>query len=148
MANHYSNFFDPLLDTLEGKYQFQVFRKTKAGSGYFFDTRHDQYVKYEIRLAQGKLARVALNFDNKDRKRNIELVEELRQTREEIEGEIGCSLNWDQQKETRRRRIEITRPGSIDDDADTLAEIQDWMVENLLKFRQVFAPHLKELASQ
>ena len=39
----------------------------------------------------------------------------------------------------------VVRPGSIDDDQETLEEIQEWMVERLLKFKEVFAPRLAEL---
>ena len=41
-------------------------------------------------------------------------------------------------------RVAIVRPGSIEDD-DTLEAVRDWMVENLLKFKQVFGPRLAEL---
>ena len=42
-------------------------------------------------------------------------------------------------------QLAVVRPGSIDDDEETLAEIRAWMVERLLKFKQVFGPRLDEL---
>ena len=41
--------------------------------------------------------------------------------------------------------IAAYRPGSIDDGEEALAEIRAWMVEQLLKFKQVFGPRLDEL---
>ncbi len=112
------------------------------------------------RLAQGNKARVALHIDSPNREQNIQLVEHLLQRCENIESALG-PLNWEQEKDTRRRRIEITTPGSIDDDDHTLTgggcsscpspahtEIRDWMVDNLLNFKRVFAPHLKDPVGQ
>ena len=45
-------------------------------------------------------------------------------------------------------RISLFRAGGMDDGNGTLAEIRGWMVDNLLKFKQVFGPHLNELAGQ
>ena len=44
-------------------------------------------------------------------------------------------------------RIAAYMQGSIDDDEEILSGIRDWMVANLLRFKEVFDPHLKrELA--
>ena len=143
-ANRYNEFFRPILETLIEKHQFAVDRKTEANSGHHFSSNRGRWIQYEARLAQGNQARVALHIDSLDCDRNIQLVEDLLQRREEIESALG-PLNWAQERNTRRRRIEITRPGSIDDDADALDEIREWMVENLINFKRVFDPYLKEL---
>jgi hypothetical protein len=48
-------------------------------------------------------------------------------------------------KERRSCAIQITRPGNIGVAPEELEEIQDWMVERLLKFKKVFGPRLAEL---
>ena len=144
-ADRYNEFFHPIVDTLFNKHQFTVDRKTKASSGRHFASGYGSHIQYEARLAQGNKARVALHIDSKICEWNKQLVKDMLQHREKIESALG-PLDWEQEKETKRRRIKITIPGSIDEDADTLAEIQDWMSENLLKFRRVFDPYLKELA--
>ena len=48
---------------------------------------------------------------------------------------------WDR----RACRISVVRDGSIGDAPETLEELQDWMVEQLLAFKRVFTPHLAEL---
>ncbi len=50
--------------------------------------------------------------------------------------------------ERKASRISIVRQGSIDDDDETLQAIRDWMVANLLKFKQVFGPRLDDLIEQ
>ena len=37
------------------------------------------------------------------------------------------------------------RPGSIDDNEETLEEIREWMIDRLIAFERVFGPILTEL---
>ncbi len=146
-ADRYNEFFDPIVDTLLDKHQIRVYRKTKASSGRLFESGYGNRIQYEIRLAEGNKARVALFVDSSSREWNIQLVDHLVQRREKIESALG-PLGWEQEKSTKRRRIEITKPGSIYDDDHTLTEIREWMVYNLLNFKRVFDPHLKDLLGQ
>ena len=50
--------------------------------------------------------------------------------------------------ERKASRISVVRHGTIDDDDETLQAIRDWMVANLLKFKQVFGPRLDDLVEQ
>ena len=63
-----------------------------------------------------------------------------------IELELDESLKWERLDNRRASRIAAVRAGSIDDDQETLEQIQDWMVDRLLKFKEVFGPYLDELA--
>ena len=65
--------------------------------------------------------------------------------KEEIESELGGTLEWERLDDRRACRISAVRPGSIDDDTETLEEIRGWMTEKLLAFKQVFGPRLAEL---
>ena len=143
-SDRYNEFFSPIVSILFDKHRIRVGRKTKAASGRHFESGYGTRIRYEARLAQGNKARVALHIDSNSPEWNKQLVEHLLLRRENIESALGL-LNWEQDRDTKRRRIEITRPGSIDDDTDTLAEIRTWMVDNLLQFKVVFDPHLKEL---
>lgn len=83
-------------------------------------------------------------MNHQDRTRNLSFFEGLRIHQEEINSILG-PLVWEPPENKKVCRIALARPGSIDDDDDALAEIQEWMVENLLKFREVFGPRLAEL---
>ena len=52
---------------------------------------------------------------------------------------------WERLDNRSACRISQVRNGKIDDDPETLAELQHWMVDRLLKFKRVFEPHLAEL---
>lgn len=75
------------------------------------------------------------------------VLEELRQCQDDVHSQLGI-LDWQRLENRRACRIALVRPGSIEDDDDTLAEIQAWMIENLLNFKQVFGPLLAELSKQ
>ncbi len=47
--------------------------------------------------------------------------------------------------ERRACRVAIYRLGSIEDDPQTLEEVRGWMIERLLRFREVFAQRLVDL---
>ena len=74
-------------------------------------------------------------------------MEGLEGHKNQIESELYLELDWQRLENRRACRIIVVRPGSIEDDADTLAEIQDWMVKNLLNFKKVFSPKLAELVA-
>lgn len=69
---------------------------------------------------------------------------QLRQQRDEIESELGESLAW-RVEHSKQSGIMVSRDGGIDEDEETLKDIQDWMVDRLLKFKKVFGPRLAEL---
>ena len=80
-----------------------------------------------------------------DRERNKHIFDDLKEQKEAIDVELEESLDWERLDDSKASRISIRRQGSIDDDPDTLKELQDWMVERLLKFKEVFGPRLAEL---
>lgn len=73
------------------------------------------------------------------------LFDQMEKHRDEIETELGESLRWRPNHFTRQSGIMVPREGSIYEDEETLEDIQDWMVERLLKFKEVFEPRLAEL---
>jgi hypothetical protein len=61
--------------------------------------------------------------------------------KEQIERAFGEPLEWERLDDKRACRIAIYRLGSIQDDRDTLAEIHEWFIAKLLKFKSVFSPY-------
>jgi hypothetical protein len=54
-------------------------------------------------------------------------------------------LQWERLDERRASRIAIYEDGAIDSDAIQLAEIKDWGIRHLLRFKETFGPILKQL---
>ncbi len=144
-SERYRNFFQPLIDTLREKHRFTNVRKAQPQNWYSFSAGYGQRVTYGANFTGQRQARIEVYIDDGDSERNIQLLERLEEHRGEIESGVGETLDWQRLESRRACRIALDRPGSIEDDAKTLAEIQNWMIDQLLKFKQVFEPRLSEL---
>ena len=112
-----------------------------------FPTGYGGQITYGVDFTWDRQARVAVYITGSDSDWNIRLLENLKERKDEIESDLGSSLNWETSgTRTTWWRIAIYRPGSVEDDADTLEEIRLWMVENLIKFEQICNPRLAKLA--
>ena len=85
-----------------------------------------------------------MNFESGDLDKNHQWFEELELHKEDIESQLG-QLNWDKVEGRKACRINVVRPGSIEDSEETLEDIRGWMVDSLLKFKQEFDPLLAQL---
>ena len=86
-----------------------------------------------------------LYIDSTDRERNKQAFDRLKEQKEGLESELKTTLEWKRLENRRASGISVLRPGSIDDNQETLEEISRWMIDRLLAFRRVFGPRLPEL---
>ena len=140
----YKTFFQGLIDTLRER-GFTNARKGQPQSWYLFSAGHGQRIQYGATFAQGKRARVEVYIDNTDKDWNKNLFDQLIERKELIVSELSEELEWERLGHRRASRIAVVREGSIDDDQETLKEIENWMVDKLLDFKRVFGPRLDEL---
>lgn len=145
-SDRYGEFFQGLIDTLREKHRFTNARKGQPQNWYSFSTGF-RHLTYGANFTGQKEARVELYIDYPEGNQNVYVLEELRQCQDDVHSQLGL-LDWQRLENRRACRIALVRPGSIEDDDDTLAEIQAWMIENLLNFKQVFGPLLAELSKQ
>ena len=59
--------------------------------------------------------------------------------RVDIERELGVALSWEERPGQPASEIAIFRDGAIEYDAQQLAAIRRWMIEQLVRFREVFS---------
>ena len=144
-GERYRQFFQSLIDIMREQHQFTNARKGVAQSWYDFGSGFSG-ISYAAAFTQGRTATVNVSIDRGDGEVNREIFDRLVERKEAIESSLGEPLVWETVENRRACRIPIRRPGSIDDDPDTLESIQQWMVEHLLNFKRVFGPHLAELA--
>lgn len=65
-----------------------------------------------------------------------------------VESEEDEAPVWESSENKVGTRVAITRTGSIYNDTESWDEFQDWMIQKLQKFRQVFTPRLQKLLQQ
>ena len=107
-------------------------------------------VTYTAVLNEPKSTRIEFRIGKNDRDWNIQLLENLEKRKEIIESEMSHPLEWDRKEGHQVCSIFLLRSNSnedIDDDAETPANISDWMIKYLLEFKRVFDPHLADLAA-
>ena len=143
----YRVFFQSLFDELREKHNFTNARVAQPQSWYGFSAGHGQRVTYDAHFTGQKQARVAVYIDGGTDSAdwNLHIFESLEERKAEIETELGHVLDWQRLENRRACRIALARAGSIDDSPETLTEIRGWLVDNLLKFKEVFGPKLRDL---
>ena len=141
----YREFFQGLIDTLREEHQFTNARKGQPQSWYSFSSGTSGFSYGANFNADGRV-KVELYIDSGEQERNKRTFDRLEEQRESFESGLGDTLEWERLDSRRASRVSIRRPGSIDDDGETLGEIQDWMIQKLLAFKDVFGPRLADLA--
>lgn len=151
LAAKYMEFFEPLLDTLKDHPDFRKSTNPTYYSRSFPAYHSDSDLSYRISFFTqgGGKHRIELYIDRGDKALNEAVFNKLYEQKQDIETALGKSHTWDWEDTTRGTscRISITRDGGIDDE-NKHDDIRKWMIDHLLKFKEVFDPRLAELAEQ
>ena len=99
---------------------------------------------YGASFAQGGQARAEVYIDRGDASTNKALFDELASARESAEQDFGRAPSWERPDGKKACRVAVYRPGSIEDDPQALEVVRTWMVEHLLKLKEVFGWRLAE----
>ena len=140
----YQTFFQGLIDTLREEHQFTNAKKGQPQNWYSFSSGRTEFT-YGTNFNSDGRARVELYIDSGEQEQNKQIFDRFEVQKVLFESELEETLEWERLDNRRASRISIRRLGSIDDSPETLGEIQEWMVEQLLNFRRVFGPRLAEL---
>ena len=136
----YFSFFRSLFDRLRRE-DFAVPRNIPRRYSSF--QVHDGLASFGANFPGRGLARVEISIYTGDPDWNYLLLQGLEAYKDEIEEELG-TLEW--RRMPKSCRISLDRPESaIEDSDDDGSNIQDWMVDTLIKFKSVFGPKLEEL---
>ena len=142
----YRAFFQRLVDRLRDKHGFTTSRTASAQSWMDFSMGFRSGVRYSASFAQGGRARAEIYIDVGDLEENKRLFDGLHERKQDVESAIGESLSWERLDEKRASRIAVYRSGRIDSQPNDLSEIEDWMVDRLLKFKSAVLPLVHETA--
>lgn len=142
-GERYRSFFQSLIDELrEAGFTYRSSAQASNSSDFSSNVGGVRYISH---FQEFGTVRVAVYIDRSDPGWNKHLFDQLKESSTTLESELGEELEWNYADWRRSCAIQVTRPGSIDDDRDTLDEVHQWMVEQLLKFKEVFGPRLAEL---
>lgn len=142
----YRSYFQVLIDRLREDKGFTRARKGQPQSWYNFSSGHSG-AAYSAEFNRDGKVSVSLYIDQGDRDLNKEVFDQLLQDKAAIESDLKESLEWQRLEDRRASKITVVRPGAIDDDNETLEDLQEWMIDRLLAFRSVLGPRLASLMS-
>ena len=140
----YRAYFQDLINELRTKYKFTGARVGQPQNWYSFASGV-RGVIFSSSFAQGGKVRAEFYIDLQDKDQNKKLFDLLFEQQAVIEKEYGTSLTWERLDDRRASRIAVYREGSIDDPAETRAELLQWSIENLLQLKKVVLPKAKTL---
>ena len=146
-AMAYQSFFQELIDELRDRYHFTSAKVGQPQNWYSFASGYSGIV-YGINFCLGKQVRAELYIDRGDKLVNESVFEKLRTRKDFLEKEFGEALEWEPLEDRRACRIAVYRPGSIDDDSQTLRELKEWSIQQLLRLKQVFGSILGEVMNE
>ena len=142
-AEAYRTFFQDLLDELREKHQFTNARLAQPQSWYSFSSGVSG-VTYGASFARGARARIDIYLNLGDSTENKALFDRLLTHKSQIEAAFGQPLEWERLDEREASRVAVYRAGSIEDDNKVLAEVRGWMVDMLLRCRDVLGRFVRE----
>ncbi len=141
----YRAFFQELIDELREKHNFTGARVGQPQNWYTFASGTSG-VYYGCSFAQAKQVRAEVYINTGEQKSSKALFDALEKEKDALEKQFGEPLRWERLDDRSASRIAIYRPGSIEDDPETLMEIRDWGIDHLLRFKKVFGPRIVALA--
>lgn len=141
----YKAFYQKVIDVLNNSYKFTNAKKSQPQNWYTFASG-TAGISYSLSFNKNNKFRAELYIGiGKDK--TIELFNKLKSQKEEIESKLSpYEVIFDNSEDKVTRNIFIVRDGSIDDNDQTLEEIQVWAIDYMLKFKKVFGPLIKRYA--
>ena len=140
----YRVFFQELIDTLREEHAFTKARKAQPQNWYSFSAGAKSF-SYGANFGFHRRVWVELYISSPDKELNKRAFDRLQQQKVPLESELNATLEWQRLDKGKASRVSVRRPGSIDDNQETLEEIRRWMVDQLLAFKGAFGPRLPRL---
>jgi hypothetical protein len=101
-------------------------------------------VVYGVSFTQNHKVRVECYIDMGNTEKNKHLFDWLQKQQTTLQNQIDQDVKWERLDGKRASRIAVYRDGSILSDTPTLDAVERWCIQNLLLFRNVFDPYLKQ----
>jgi len=140
----YQEFWQPLIDELREKHRFTNAKATPPQNWYSFASGAASGITYGVAFAKGNRLQAEVYIAIGDAGPNKAIFDYLEASKAEIEKAIGDSLSWERLDAKQGCRIAVVRKNTTIEDAPEHGdEMRAWLIERLLKLKQVFGPRLK-----
>lgn len=138
----YRMFFQTLIDELREKYKFTNAKKANPTANWFSFSAGVTGVAFSCSFARAGKVRVELYISTGEATLNKAIFKALEQDKEQYQQHFNGELIFDERPDKKTSSIVVFKEGSIDDSTEALEKTKQWMLENLLKFKEIFGPNL------
>ncbi|MDE0299325.1 MAG: DUF4268 domain-containing protein [Candidatus Poribacteria bacterium] len=137
-------FWTQLLDRARERTPLHANISAKKYASIYATVRSGVFLQYTIRQRDSG---VGLYIDRSDKDENIEIFRALKEKKCEIEEAFGEPLEWEQRDGTRVCRIVKSQvsQGGYRNDREDWEEIQDSMIEAMIRLNKALEPHIEAL---
>lgn len=143
----YVQFWRPLLESLNAEPGWSV-RRTHNRHPWFDEGAGVKNFRRTMRLANNRKAQVQIRIDSGDQDWNETAFGLMERRRDSIEEAMGEEMVWDRNETAKVSHISVERDGAISDSEEHLEEIRRWMIENVVKIKDVFLLHMREVTDE
>ena len=149
-GQQFQAFFQPLISTLLRAGFAGRETHHYAPSGRRFPSGLNQGIGFAAEFTEGRNdAWVTLHIQTHDRELTKQVFDQLMINRESVESEIndapGQEWRWNRHNRYTFSSVNIRRDGSIDDPQERLDETRAWMLQALLRFKEVVDPRVQDI---
>ncbi len=102
---------------------------------------------YDVFFGRDSQFGVQLRIETGDKDRTKSAFDVLHQERDKIGHETDLQLSWERFDELKKSSIIVLTKGSIEDDDESLADLQQWAVDKLVRFNKAFRGRISRLKS-
>ncbi len=142
LSEKYTAYFQKLIDEMREQHNFTKAPRPRGNNYHYFSSGYSG-VRYLVKFAgKGQVhTRLYIKFD--DKKKNKNFFDILKEQEAKINAKFDVPIYWYRHDTLLKSEIGLSRVGDITADANVLASIRAWHVENLLKFKEVFTPEIQ-----
>ncbi len=143
----YFEFFDPLVFELR---QVGFTRNTRVPARYYQNFPSEREgISYGVAFdRRGAWTHLTIELPGSDRDGNVRLLDSLRNRLSEVNPHVDLEWHWDPFPTTPSCAVGVVTESSIDDSQDKLNQTRKWMLELLLRFKDIFDGVLPEVLGE
>ena len=130
-------FFQALIDELRDVHHFTNAKKAQPQGFYQFASGTSR-VTYIATFGKNQRLRAELYLDFPEQAKNKAIFDALYAEAAKYDARMGEKLSWERLEDNRSSKVAVYRPGSIDDDEESLAQAKAWFIDRLLRLKSTF----------
>lgn len=146
-ADAYRSFWGKYLRSLNERAPGTTKVRTATSASWLTVNYLRKGISIGVNFNNGGLISTELYIDLGNRMRNLSVFSALEERKSEIEAALGEEISWEELPGRRACRLRVRRSGEVGN-AELQEELIGWMLDNHLKFKEIFRPIVADLPEE